>query len=137
MKDRELLQEGYVAYELTPESKVNLLEHFEPMFDKVIAHHVTHTFGIKNIDAVQFLLPKLQDDELVVVAEAFNDRIQALVVEVNGNARRDDGSTFHITWSLDLESGAKPVHSNNLVKNKSTWDYVTPIPISVTPKFFN
>lgn len=136
MKDRELLQEGYVAYELTPESKVRLLEHFQPMFEKVYAHHITHTFGIKSIDA-DGLLPKLAEDDLVVVGEASNDHIQALIVEINGSSRRDDGSVFHITWSLDPTTGTKPVHANNLVKNKSTWDYVTPLPISVTPKFFD
>lgn len=135
MKDRELLKEGYVAYELTPESKVRLLEHFEPLFDKVLAHHVTHTFGI-NKEKAEGLIPTLEDDQLVVIAVASNDQLQALVVEINGSPRRDDGSTFHITWSLDPKSGAKPVHSNALVKNKSTWDYTSPIPISVNPKYF-
>lgn len=136
MKDREILQEGYIAYELTPKSRVKLLNHFEPLFEKVYAHHVTHTFGIKR-EKADGLLQNLSEDDLVVIAEASNDRMQALVVEINGSPRRDDGSVYHITWSLDPKTGTRPVHANNLVKNKSTWDYVSPIPITTTPKFFN
>lgn len=136
MKDREFLHEGYVGYLLSPDSQIELLEKVHPMFDDRPSHfHVTHTFGI-GPNAGDKLINNISDDILTVIAEASNDAIQALIVEVNGNTRRNDGSVYHITWSLDRKAGAKPVHSNNLVKNKSTWEYIQPTQITVTPQFF-
>ena len=103
----------YTAYVLTEETREALLELYPPKYDKVIAEHITVDFGVP-IDAD---LP--EGDWIKVIGEADSkDGLQALVVSVDGDSRRPDGKTYHITWSLDPDK-YKPVDYNELIADYS------------------
>jgi hypothetical protein len=121
-------QNGYVGYLLSNESRRNLLNIFPPKFSKVIAHHVTTEFGV-TADSIPDPVKMAR-----VVGHASNGSIQALVIEIDGATKRTDGSTYHITWSLDPASGSKPKDSNVLLANG--YEQVTQYAIKLTPKFF-
>ena len=44
-----------------------------------------------------------------------------------------DGSTYHITWSLDRARGREPKQSNDVLRERG-WERIgAPIPIRLTP----
>lgn len=116
---------GYTAYNLSKESKEMLLQKFVPSFEKVVCHHITHQFGVSETAP---LPPKAS---LKVVGYAVNDRIECLVVEVNGSISRPSGGIYHIT--LSHKEGTKPVESNDLLK--SGYQKVSSLEIIATPCF--
>ena len=126
MKVKEILLEMYTAYVLSDESRELLMKKFPPKYDKVVAHHITVEFGVPNDTSPP------PEAELKVVGYADSkDGLEALIVAVDGQSKREDGSTYHITWSLDPDK-YKPVDSNTLVKGRHTMTMRTPI--SVTPE---
>lgn len=116
----------YTAYVLSDESRELLMKKFPPKYDKVVAHHITVEFGVPN-DAT----PPPEAELKVIGYADSKDGLEALIVAVDGQSKREDGSTYHITWSLDPDK-YKPVDSNKLVKGRHTMTMRTPI--SVTPE---
>ena len=115
---------------LTDQARAALLAQVVPVFDTVVAHHVTHQFGVYDT------MPP-DADTVRVVAVAQNDMVQAAVVKVNGTTARDYGDSFyHVTVSLNTDAGAKPNDANALVKDSTTWTAVVPFDLDVTPQFF-
>jgi hypothetical protein len=131
MREKDIASnpKGYAGYLLEPGSRSKLAGIFPPQFPEFIGHHVTEQFGVRRSEVD---LPESVDARVVGYAQT--DGLEALVVEIDGSTTRPDGSTYHITWSLDRSQGFKPVHSNNLLKNG--WQNVDPINIHVTPQFF-
>lgn len=119
---------GYTAYNLNIETRRKLLEKFPPKFSKVIAHHITHKFGVA--PDILFQVPK----KVEIVGYASDEFLEALVVEVDGTMKRFDGGTYHITLSLDLNE-RKPVDSNKLIKRNRDWKPIERFQIDVTPMF--
>ncbi len=111
---------------LTDKSRAKLLALFPPAYKDVIAHHVTVKFGIKDNE------PEPDMPETIQVTGIADDgeKIQGLRVEVNGSSTRGDGQTFHITWSLDRDKGAKPVDTNSIMHKAKDID---PVDIEVIP----
>ena len=124
---KQFLAEGYTAYVLDQISRHKLIEKFPPKFSKFIGHHITVNFGVSQ-DAG---LPPQAD--IAVVGYAVEQGLEALVVTVNGEAARADGSTYHITWSLEPALGKRPVDSNALVQKGFT--DVPPVKIQAYPEF--
>lgn len=127
--DENKLKKGYNGYELTDQARAELLAHIEPMHPDVIAHHVTHEFGI-----YEELPP--DTDTVRVTAVASDNKVQAAIVKVNGTTQRPGGGFYHITVSLDRAAGAKPVDSNTLIADSRNWHAVDPFNLAVMPKFF-
>lgn len=128
MKIKELLTEGYTAYVLTDEAREKLKNIFPPKYSEWIGHHITIKFPAQ-------LSPDMPLGEPVkaeVVGYVEEDGLETLVVAVNGNVKRPDGKTYHITWSLDRQKGKKPVMSNNLIAKKG---YAPVGPYSITAHF--
>lgn len=119
----------YVGFELTPNSRLKLMELFPPKYSRVFGHHITTKFGTKSEDDI----PDYTEDVQVVAHSDSGDGLEALVVRINGNSRKEDGNLFHITWSLDPEK-YKPFDSNKLVSNRRT--KINPVPIQVVPMIF-
>jgi len=120
---------GYQAFELSSESRSKLAAQFPPKFPEFIGHHITYKTGVKSD------VPLPEASTFTVVGYAVDEEgIEALVVEVDGSSVREDGRTYHITWSLDRSKGFKPVKSNDLLKNG--YQTVPSINISATAKFF-
>ena len=112
-------RKGYIAYTLNDQQRNYLLSTFEPLYSKVIAHHVTWKFGVTDEEVAI----ANQNGMFEVVGEADSgDGLQALVVQIDDSLERPDGGTFHITWSLE-PTKYKPVDSNKLIA-EGTWNYL-------------
>lgn len=113
----------YNGWLLSDASKRELMDWIMPVYPDVIAHHVTLQFGADDMP-----LPA----ELAIVGHADDGLgVQALVVSVDGSTERPDGSTYHITWSIDRAQGRKPVHSNDVVR--AGYSACEPMPIVTFP----
>lgn len=119
---------GYIAYNLSPESKADLLRLFPPKFEKVVAHHATHQFGVDSSAALPERKP------LKVVGYASDDKLECAVVEVGGSTNRPDGGTYHIT--LSLGAGASAKMSNELLKEKG-WEPIESTLLLASDPVFN
>ena len=98
-----------------------LLERFPPRYRDVVADHVTLCSDAKGEP-----LPADVQSEIVGRADD-GDSLECLVVTIDGSTDRPDGSTFHITWSLDKSRGRQARESNDVLKDQG-W---TPIPVAV------
>jgi hypothetical protein len=128
--DTKKLSKGYNGYLLTPTARGQLLTHIPPAHNDVIAHHITHRFGV-----YEELPPEANTAR--VVAVACNETVQAAVVKINGTIDRGDGSFYHVTVSIDRAAGAKPADSNTLIRDSRNWTAVESFNIDITPKFFS
>lgn len=120
----------YTGYLLDESSREKLLELFPPKYPDVIAHHITEKFGVtKYTEAPE------QPKSVKVVGYIDNEEnVEGLLIEVNGTLVRESGSKYHITWSIDRSTGAKPVDTNKYVDDAVRLKQ--PIYINVTPKVF-
>ena len=105
------------------------MELFPPKYSRVFGHHITTKFGTKKEEDI----PGYTEDVKVVGYADTNDGLEALVVSINDDVRKENGDLFHITWSLNPEI-YKPFDSNKVVKEHQV--KVNPVPISVKPKMF-
>lgn len=121
------MPKGYTYYRLTEISKNKLLRAFPKQYKKLIAHHITEKFG----DVDQSDIPSDANVQVIGHADS-EDGLEALVVTVNGNLRREDGSIYHITWSLD-PAKYKPVDSNKLIMDGNWYRLYYKILISTEP----
>jgi len=104
---------------------------FPPKYDDFIGHHVTVQFGVPKT------AEKPDVPERIRVLGYVEDRegLEALIVCVNGSTKRDDGKTYHITWSLDRDKFS-PKDSNDLIERKE-YTLKLPIDIEVEPAVLN
>lgn len=119
---------GYTALVLTPESRTQLLERFAPKFARVICHHITLAFNVPE-DTV---LPEPGSVQIVGYACDENG-VEALVVALDGETDRPDGSYYHIT--LSLGHGRKPKESNDLIVHSGYALLDAPVTISAPAAF--
>jgi hypothetical protein len=119
------------GWKLDEADRVRLLEQFAPIFPNVIADHVT----LKTGTDVHTPLPRDTAGEIV---GEIDDRagVQALVVRIGGTTDRADGSTYHITWSLDRAAGRRPVESNEVIARLGWRALPQPIPVRLHPARF-
>lgn len=122
----------YIGYLLSEKSRNELMRKFPPIHPDVIGEHVTHTFGGVNEDTP---LPE-QPTTAQVIGGSENDKVQCLIVRIDGSVKRPDGKTFHITWSIDRSRGARPVDSNTCIIENGIYRIDKPIDIELTPKLF-
>jgi hypothetical protein len=106
-----LLNEMYIALVLDDQTRTKLRDTFPPKYKDFIGHHITLKFGVHKDTP----LPRNQHSTEVVGYADDGKGIEALVVSLDGKTQRSDGSTYHITWSLDRSKGYKPVDSNKLL----------------------
>ena len=127
----KLLRVGYNGYKLTDQYRDKLLRIIYPIHPDVVAHHVTHEYGVW-----ESLPPAANSVRMIAIAA--NDKVQAAIVEVNGEVERLHGNSFyHITISIDKSAGGKAVDSNTLIKDRSNWVAIAPVLLAVIPTFFN
>ncbi len=114
------------AYVLSLKSQSELLKMFPPRYDNVVANHVTQEVSNKEVETPS-------EAEMKVVGRVDSgDGLEALVVAVNGNTQRPDGHTYHITWSIDSDSGYKPKDSKALLQSKQHTP-TRPVPFGASP----
>jgi hypothetical protein len=135
MKAKEILDKGkngYTGYEIPQDIRNRLKATFPPKYPDFIGHHITHEFGVWENNCT---IPSGKNFRIVGYADD-GEGLEALVVEIDGQTRRPDGKTYHLTWSLDRSKGRKPAMSNDVI-SKQGWEKVTPINIMAEPKFFS
>ena len=103
-----------------------LLAQFPPHWPDVVAHHVTLA------SATEAPLPVATAGTVVGQVDD-GEGLQALVVAIGGTPDRPDGSTYHITWSLDRAQGRRAVQSNDVLRDRGWTRLADPIPIKLTP----
>lgn len=116
------------GWKLHKDDRENLLERFPPEWPDIIADHIT-------------LDPEASEDEPLLQTEraeivgGINDGegLQAMVVAIDGSIDRPDGSTYHITWSLDRKRGRQPVESNQVIAKLGWRPLDNPVPIRIAP----
>lgn len=118
-----------VGWKLDPDCRADLLETIPARYQKAVADHVTLVAKV----ATNTPLPG------PVIAQAVGHAddgkgVQALVIEIEGETDRPDGSTYHITWSL--EPGRKAVESNDVIAACGWRALPGPLPIRLTPGRF-
>ena len=119
-----------IGWKLDRLQRAELLERFPPRYRDAIADHVT-------------LKSNSQRDELpgpvasAIVGRADDgDSLECMVVTINGTIDRPDGSTFHITWSLDKSKGRQARESNDVLKQRGWSNLPEPLPIKLEPARF-
>jgi hypothetical protein len=105
--------------------RAELLRRYTPAYPDVIADHVTLSSGAEPQSPPQ-------DTSAEIVGHADDHAgVQAMVVKIAGTTDRPDGSTYHITWSIDRAKGRKAVHSNDVIRTAGWTALPRPIPISL------
>jgi hypothetical protein len=114
-----------IGWTLDERERGALLEQYPPRFAKVVAHHVTLA-----TDAEHRELPPAV--RAAIVGRTDDDRgVEAMVVAIDGETARPDGSTFHITWSLG--EGRRARESNDVLKARGWTEFDHPVAIGLTP----
>ena len=116
-----------IGWLLDDAERPELLRRFWLTYPDVDAHHVT----LQAKAPADVPLPTATAGE--IVGEANDGRgIQAFIVRIGGTTDRPDGSTYHITWSLDQGAGRKAVESNVVIAIQG-WVGCDPLPVRLQP----
>lgn len=126
-----MTQSGVTGWKLDREQRAQLLERFAPLYPDVVADHVTLRAGT---DAGT-PLPHETGGEIVGEVDDATG-VQALVVRIGGTTDRADGSTYHVTWSLDRAAGRRAVESNAVIARLGWRPLAEPVPIQLHPARF-
>ena len=119
---------GFVGWSLDRGQREALLAQFPPRYRKVVADHVTLKFG----DAAG-PLPTETSGEIVGEADD-GQSVQAMVVRIGGTTDRPDGSTYHITWSL--EPGRVAKESNDVIARHGWRALAAAVPVKLRPSAY-
>ena len=119
-----------IGWKLDRQQREKLLQQYPPRYADTIADHVTLKAG-GNGDP----LPPPANAAIVGRADD-GDSLECMVVALNGSTDRPDGSTFHITWSLDKAKGRTARESNDVLKKLGWSQLGQPVPIALEPARF-
>jgi hypothetical protein len=119
-----------IGWKLDREQRRELLERFPPRYRDIVADHVTLQTNAEG-------QPLPEPVAAAIVGRADDgDSLECVVVTIDRTTDRPDGSTFHITWSLDKAKGRKARESNDVLKERG-WDrFENPIPLKLEPARF-
>jgi hypothetical protein len=121
--------DSVIGWKLDPAQRKELLQQFPPKFRNVVADHVTLQAKVAS-DA-----PLPQETEGEIVGRVDDGRgVEAMVVRIGGTTDRPDGSTYHITWSL--EDGRRAKESNDVLAEQRWVMFDLPMPVRLRPARF-
>jgi len=121
-----MAEQRTIGWLLDDAERATLLERFPPRWPDVIAHHVT--LASKTTDP-----PPLEETGEVVGRVDDGVGLEALVVAIGGSTDRPDGSTYHITWSLDCAAGRTAKQSNDVLRERGWRPIEAAIAIRLIP----
>lgn len=119
------------GWRLDEAERAELLARFKPLFPDVIADHVTLCMG-----AGKGTGQPVEQDGSIVGEIDDGAGLQALVVSIGGTTDRWDGSSYHITWSLDRSLGRRPAESSAMIARLGWRELAEPVPIRLHPAKF-
>lgn len=119
------------GWKLDEQDRATLLQRFAPTWPDVIADHVT-------LDARATSSTPLPDEVSAEIIGTVDDGagLQAMIIAINGSTDRPDGSSYHITWSLDRAQGRQPVQSNDVIARLGWRAFADAVPIRLIPARF-
>jgi hypothetical protein len=121
--------DSVIGWKLDDAQRRELVQQFPPKYRNLVADHVT----LEGKAAADAPLP--QEAEGEIVGRADDGRgVEAMVVSINGTTDRPDGSTYHITWSL--EDGRRAKESNDVIAVQGWVEFDLPMPIKLKPARF-
>jgi len=121
--------ESVIGWKLDEAQRRELVQQFPPRYRNLIADHVT----LQSKVARDTPLP--QEVEGAIVGRADDGRgVEAMVVTIDGITDRPDGSTYHITWSL--EDGRAAKESNDVIAEQGWTEFALPMPVKLKPARF-
>jgi hypothetical protein len=124
----------YIAFNLTPACREQILARFQPRYEHVFAEHVTYLYGVDRDVDVHIKMPD-KPRLLVAYAYASDDvGLEALLVEVDGQRLRLDGKPYHLT--LSLAEGRRQSDANQVIATFSNRPLTEPIELDAEP-FWN
>lgn len=115
-----------IGWKLDRAQRKELLLQFPPRYRNVDADHVTLQVGA----AKRAPLPEETQGEIVGRADD-GKGVEAMVVAIGGTTGRPDGSTYHITWSL--EPGRHARESNDVLAARPWAAFDLAMPVKLTP----
>ena len=118
--------DGTIGWKLDREQREELLRQFPPRYRNAVADHVT----LRSKAARDAPLPEESEGEIVGRVDDGRG-VEAMVVRLAGTTDRPDGSTYHITWSL--EPGREAVESNDVLAAQDWERFDLPTPVLLTP----
>ena len=121
--------DSVIGWKLDRNQRAELLQQFPPKYRNVDADHVT----LKSKSSPDADLPQETHGEIVGRADDGRG-IEALVVRIDGTTDRPDGSTYHITWSL--EDGRRAKESNDVIAQYGWVPVDPPVPVQLDPGSF-
>ncbi len=121
--------DSVIGWKLDPEQRKELLQQFPPKFRNVVADHVT----LRAKAASDAPLPEETDGEIIGRVDDGRG-VEAMVVRIGGTTDRPDGSTYHITWSL--EDGRRAKESNDVLAAQQWVMFDLPMPVRLRPARF-
>jgi hypothetical protein len=116
-----------IGWKLDRQQRDELLRRFPPRYRDAIADHVTLQTHAEPGD-----LPEPAEAAIVGRADD-DDGLECMVATINGTTDRPDGSTFHITWSLDRSKGREARDSNDVLQRQGWTHFDQSIPIAIQP----
>ena len=116
------------GWKLDRSERLALLDRFAPAWPDVIADHVT----LDSEASAETPLPDATRGEIVGGIDD-GEGLQAMVVAIRGATARPDGSTYHITWSIDRARGRRPVQSNDVLAKRGWRPLDAAVPITLIP----
>ena len=115
--------ESVIGWKLDRAERDALLPRFPARYAKAIADHVT----LRSRVSEQAGLPPTTTG--VILGRSDDGAgVEAMVVQVDGSVDRPDGSTYHITWSL--EEGREARESNDVIRQHG-WQALEPVPVQL------
>jgi len=115
--------ESVIGWKLDRAERDALLARFPARYAKTIADHVT----LRSRVSEQAGLPPTTTG--VILGRSDDGAgVEAMVVQVDGSVDRPDGSTYHITWSL--EEGREARESNDVIRQHG-WQTLEPVPVQL------
>lgn len=119
------------GWKLVADERAELLRRFPPRWPDPVADHVT----LAPPGAGPHALP-VEREGLIVGRADDGAGVEAMVVEIGGTTDRPDGSTYHITWSLDRARGRRAVESNDVLRERGWEALPEPAPVTLVPARF-
>ena len=116
------------GWKLDRVQRAQLLKRFPPAYPDPVADRVTLQSGVDPESA-----PPLPVQSRIVGQTDDGRGVQAMVVEIGGTTDRPDGSTYHITWSLDRNAGREAKESNDVLKAQGFAPLPEPVPVQLEP----
>jgi hypothetical protein len=118
-----------IGWKLDRDQRKELLQQFPPKYRNVVADHVT----LRSRASRGAALPDETLGEIVGRADD-GKGVEAMVVGIAGTTDRPDGSTYHITWSL--EDGRRAKESNDVIRDCGWEAFDLPMPVKLLPARF-